>query len=327
MPGLMKSALCYKYTYPFGMLNNLISFTGLYDFCSEDKDNVGKCEDVYNCKNLNQAIARILQQHGVVEDSTNSTSQSIDYITSLPTTPNGDIDTIQLSQIYSSGAPDYIKSWMKIKSKGLGYPNSNAEFGCSADIDQLSTTSISITTDITDDTATEILNKINSHIDEHQSSLGFSHPGILASARNDIKNHDGLVTHIKEKTMSIIRQSQSARQSLTYIDNYRKCGPDGKSGTNISQEINLESVSKNIVKTTIQQMMKNDTNIRISSKVRISNTSDRIIFFSLLFNILFIYLTYLIFTNVNGTYMKFIVYFIIIIFVFIMLYISKNNLL
>ena len=64
MPGLIKSSLCYKYSYPLGMINNLIS--GIYDFCSEDTSKEGKCDEketIMDCHNLNQSVARIVKNH------------------------------------------------------------------------------------------------------------------------------------------------------------------------------------------------------------------------------------------------------------------------
>lgn len=329
MPGLFKSSLCYKYTYPFGMLNSLISSSGVYDFCSVDKDKSGKCEDVSDCDDLNQSIARILEQHFTDIDISNIANQNINYSTSLPTKPDGSMDNIRIAQLsVDPNPPDYIKNFMKIEGKkGIGYPSPSAEFGCSANINQTIKMLSSEATDIDEGTSTKILNKINSKIDEHQSMTGFSDTGIFSSFRNQLKNHGLLESHIREKTNSIIRQSQTARQNITYIDNYRKCGrdKDGKPvGANVVQNIDFQSVAKNVIKTTIDQMMKNDENLRISSQISISKTSDRVVFFSFLLNILFIYLTFKLFTSDSKLYIKLIIYFGILIFVFAMLYISKN---
>ena len=320
MPGLMKSALCYKYTYPIGMLNFMLS--GGYDFCSEDKENIGKCEDVLNCDNLNQSIATILKQHFTSSSTSQSSNQTITYGTNISFDSTPDEIQAYKNQYQSGESPGYMKSWKKMKEL-------DDEFGCSANIEQIAMLSTSTVRDISDDIAKEMLNKINSRVDEHLSENGFSDEGIKVSAKSRLANHSALISHIKTKTKSIITQSQVGKQSITYIDNYRKCGKDKQGnpiGPHISESITFKSVSKNIVKSTIQQMMKNDTNLKISSKVSISKTSDRIMFFSLIFNILFVYFTFKLFSSEQKIYMKFLIYFSSLVITFILLYISKNNL-
>ena len=80
-----------------------------------------------------------------------------------------------------------------------------------------------------------------------------------------MRSHSDLISHIRTKTTSIIDQVTNSRQRINYIDYYQKCGLDSKgnlTGGNVKQEITQNSITKNIIKSTIQQMMKNDDKLK-----------------------------------------------------------------
>jgi len=283
MPSLTKSSICYEYSYPFGMLNSLIRLIFKTNLCSKDTDIEGKCEDISNCEDLNQDIATILEEHQIINNSTQICSQGILY-----TEINGD----------DPETPNSILSDLDSKGIDVGSGTKDQEFNCRANISQICTEFSANSNDIDDRISSKILNKINSKIDEHQEELGYSPNAVATSSRNTMKNDTELISHITTKTKSIIDQSQNASQKITYSDSYRKCGVNKKGepvGSNISQKIDLKSVSKNIVKTTVQQLMKNDVDLRLSSNTKITKVTDRIMFFSLLTSVLFGFLTYKLF--------------------------------
>tara|TARA_B110000967_G_scaffold207514_1_gene257089 strand:+ start:3022 stop:3906 length:885 start_codon:yes stop_codon:yes gene_type:complete len=264
------------------MLNSLIRLIFKTNLCSKDTDIEGKCEDISNCEDLNQDIATILEEHQIINNSTQICSQAIFY-TELGTGPGGSNPII-----------------LDLDSKGIDVDSGtkDQEFNCRANISQICTEFSANSNDIDDRISSKILNKINSKIDEHQEELGYSPNAVATSSRNTMKNDTELISHITTKTKSIIDQSQNASQKITYSDSYRKCGVNKKGepvGSNISQKIDLKSVSKNIVKTTVQQLMKNDVDLRLSSNTKITKVTDRIMFFSLLTSVLFGFLTYKLF--------------------------------
>jgi len=305
MPGLIKSSFCYKYTYPVGMVNTLISFFG-YDFCSEDTSVSEPCDEVSNCNDLNQAIGVILKQHITINNSSQNSSL---LIYEPPPT-----DYLQILA-WKGQHPDLYKTTDGYK-----------EFGCDSIQSQRSSQIVSQSDQITEGQATEILNNINDKVDEHLSQKGFSESMVLASAKNRVDNHSALLTHLKTKTTSIIKQNMNAREKITYIDNYQKCGlKDGKPvGNTLSQEIKMESISKNIVKSTVQQMMKNDDTLKISSRVRVTKTEDRIVFFSFLISIIFVAITYSLFVDGPCLGISLTIYLGIFVFIFGILYMEKK---
>jgi hypothetical protein len=309
MPGLIKSSFCYKYTYPFGMLNYLMSY--VYDFCSEDSSNKSDCKDVANCNDLNQAIARILQQHNIISNTEQISSQQISQ-QSPEETPR------EINLFYGHHSDLFNKD-----------ENNYQEFGCSPNLSQVSTQVSSSSNQITDSQASDILNEINNSVNENLRQNGFAEPTILASVQNRVRNHSDLISHIRTKTTSIIDQVTNNRQRINYIDYYQKCGLDSNgdlTGGNVSQEITQNSIAKNIIKSTIQQMMKNDDTLKISSTINVSKTQDRIVFFSFIISLLFIYLTYSLFIGDGHPSLGIglLIYFGIIIFVFGILYMEKK---
>lgn len=311
MPGLIKSSFCYKYTYPFGMLNYLISY--VYDFCSENSSNKSDCKDVVNCNDLNQAIARILQQHNIITNTEQISSQQInqpdandiEYATKIATIRS------QHSELFNKDENNY------------------QEFGCSPNLSQVSTQVSSSSNQITDSQATEILNEINNSVKENLRQNGFAESTILAAEQNRMRNHSDLISHIRTKTTSIIDQVTNNRQRINYIDYYKKCGLDSNgnlTGGNVSQQITQNSITKNIIKSTIQQMMKNDDTLKISSTINVSKTQDRIVFFSFIISLIFIYITYSLFIGDGHPSLGIglLIYFGIIIFVFGILYMEKK---
>ena len=309
MPGLIKSSFCYKYTYPFGMLNYLIGLSG-FDFCSDNSSNASDCKDVANCNDLNQAIARILQQHNIITNTEQISSQQINQPDAIEYATNIAKITSQHSELFDPSNP-------------------NREFGCSANMSQVSTQVSSSSNQITDSQATEILNKINNSVNENLRQNGFAEPTILASVQNRMRNHSDLISHIRTKTTSIIDQVTNNRQRINYIDYYQKCGLDSNgnlTGGNVSQQITQNSITKNIIKSTIQQMMKNDDTLKISSTINVSKTQDRIVFFSFIISLIFIYITYSLFIGDGHPSLGIglLIYFGIIIFVFGILYMEKK---
>jgi hypothetical protein len=310
MPGLIKSSFCYKYTYPFGMLNYLIGLSG-FNFCSDDSRNASDCKDVTNCNDLNQAIARILQQHNIITNTEQSSSQIIDQ-------PSPEETPQSIFVFYGQHDDLFNKD-----------ENNYQEFGCSPNMSQVSTQVSSSSNQITDSQASDILNEINNSVNENLKQNGFAEPTILASVQNRVRNHSDLISHIRTKTTSIIDQVTNNRQRINYIDYYQKCGLDSNgnlTGGNISQEITQNSIAKNIIKSTIQQMMKNDDTLKISSTINVSKTQDRIVFFSFIISLLFIYLTYSLFISDGHPSLGIglLIYFGIIIFVFGILYMEKK---
>jgi len=309
MPGLIKSSFCYKYTYPFGMLNHLMSY--VYDFCSEDSSNKSDCKDVTNCNDLNQAIARILQQHNIITNTEQISSQQISQ-QSPEETPR------EINLFYGHHSDLFNKD-----------ENNYQEFGCSPNLSQVSTQVSSSSNQITDSQASDILNEINNSVNENLKQNGFAEPTILASVQNRVRNHSDLISHIRTKTTSIIDQVTNNRQRINYIDYYQKCGLDSNgnlTGGNVEQEITQNSIAKNIIKSTIQQMMKNDDTLKISSTINVSKTQDRIVFFSFIISLIFIYLTYSLFIGDGHPSLGIglLIYFGIIIFVFGILYMEKK---
>ena len=309
MPGLIKSSFCYKYTYPFGMLNYLMSY--VHDFCSDDSSNKSDCKDVTNCNDLNQAIARILQQHNIITNTEQSSSQIIDQPSPQETPQSIFVFYGQHDDLFNKDENNY------------------QEFGCSPNMSQVSTQVSSSSNQITDSQASDILNEINDHVNEHLRQNGFAESTVLAAEQNRVRNHSDLISHIRTKTTSIIDQVTNNRQRINYIDYYQKCGLDSNgnlTGGNISQEITQNSIAKNIIKSTIQQMMKNDDTLKISSTINVSKTQDRIVFFSFIISLLFIYLTYSLFIGDGHPSLGIglLIYFGIIIFVFGILYMEKK---
>jgi len=322
MPGLIRSAICYEYTFPFGMINYLIS--PLYDFCSDDIDIKGKCEDVENCDDLNQSIANLLHSDENIITSNEISNQEI----IVGYDPIHDQERI--SEVYglnpvNTELHERWKTQLPDSSTGAGLKDKNGHylFGCIPSITQATTQSFSATKDISYDTARDMVNHVNSAINEHQENLGIPHSDIYNSHRNQTDNQTLLITKVTQDTKEIITQSQNVAQKIIYIDNYGKCGPKGVS-THILQEITMNDIAKNIIQSTLKQMMKNDDTLKITSTMKITNVSDRMIFFSLLISILMIYTTYKIFKG-KELKMALLIYFSFIIFSFILLYVSKET--
>ena len=314
MPGLIKSSICYEYSYPFGMINSIINYIFKYNICSDDSDITGGCEDIMDCEDLNTDIANILQQHMTINNSRSISSQSINY-TFTGAVPGGDV-------------PNQILVDLGNKGINVSQGDKNQEFGCNSNISQLSTEISANSDEMNDRISSEILNKINSKIDKHQEQLGYSPNAIATSVRNTMKNNNALLSHITTKTKSFIEQSQISTQKINYIDNYRKCGINDKGdivGNNIAQKVDIKSISRNIVKTTIQQLMKNDVDLRYSTSTKITKVTSRIIFFSLLLNLIFGFLTYKLFTTKLDKKFKIMIYISVLITGMIILYAIKKE--
>lgn len=371
MPGLFKNAICYKYTFPLGMINNLISMSG-FDFCTDDVTDTS----LKDIEDVNQAVSNLLTDSNIIEDQTQSISQTVtvnpapDQHPDYPDYPEDHVMPLEV-EYGMDGDGEWSFLTKQKEGKNLFDPTK-----CSPQITQTATQISKVNEEISETNSKDIIDTIEEHAKEVMKKAGASDEDLRIFTQDNISNHSQMVDELKVKTNSVIQQYQSSAQNITYIDNYGVCGRTCKqrnnneelpqdlecafdppnydkddcalrnkdtgekisndnscvyekygSGTKINQESIQKSIARNIVKTVLNSMMKNSGNIDLTSTTKITVVSDRIIFFSFLFNVISIVLTYTLFKHFyekQNIKIAFFIYFFIIIISFILLYLTKN---
>jgi len=367
MPGLFKNAICYKYTFPLGMINNLISMSG-FDFCTDDVTDTS----LKDIEDVNQAVSRLIKNSVIINDQTQSISQTVTVNPRADDHPDDPEDHVMPLEV-DLGSAGYEGEWSFLSKQKEG----KDLFNCEPQISQMATQISEVNVQNIQEHSQEITDIIEEHAKEVMKRAGASDEDLRIFTQDNISNHSQMVDDLIVKTNSVIQQYQTSAQNIIYIDNYGVCGRTCKqrnnneelgqdlecafdlpnydeddcalrnkktgrkesndnnscvyekygSGTKINQESMQKSIARNIVKTVLNSMMKNSGNIDLTSTTKITVVSDRIIFFSFLFNVISIILTYTLFKHFyekQNIKIAFFIYFFIIIISFILLYLTKN---
>ena len=103
------------------------------------------------------------------------------------------------------------------------------------------------------------------------------------------ENRNLLLSNIKNQITNISNMVSQNSSSINYKDNWGICNKDGEANT-IRQTTDVNFLSNNIIKTTTELMMKNNTKIKSSINVTINRVSYRVAFTAFLLNFVCIYI-------------------------------------
>jgi hypothetical protein len=310
MPNYLTNVMCYDFTFPIGMINSLIT---TIDFCSDISTDSAELSNKNTSFNsslktgskidiLNQSITNLIQDN-FSEQSISQTASNYAEIK----TPHGMGDengcmncghtpTKEQQDNYSvlsenQNAPYQLPS----RKFGSHKVKKGGSYFCDPIIKQNSTLQAVQLTDISTDVKQKIINKITGHVKDTLSERGSSKENMDISVGIIANIHDQLIENIDTSVHQITDQDVNVNLDLTYIDNYGVCGinEDGKSiGKVITQENDIKAISKNIINTTIDTIMENDTSIEAESNVTINNITNRIVFGSILWDLICLIILY-----------------------------------
>tara|TARA_B100000902_G_scaffold102976_1_gene105321 strand:- start:593 stop:1606 length:1014 start_codon:yes stop_codon:yes gene_type:complete len=170
-----------------------------------------------------------------------------------------------------------------------------AVFHCPPRVQQVTNIEVFDFTSTIENDIESMVNDIESHVTNEMKQNGVSDGGINALVSNNIKIKASLKENMKRVMIQSNQQNIDIAQGLTYIDRYGYCDNTGESsqGRLLKQTIDLRAIAVNIINTTTQQMMNNTVNVSSKSTVVVDRVQNyRVIFFSLVWNIVCLYLSF-----------------------------------
>ena len=143
-----------------------------------------------------------------------------------------------------------------------------------------------------------------------KGNLGAKQVAIRASVKSMDKIHNTLVNNVSESIHQTTNQLSISSSNINYVDRYGVCDietdPDSDNYTNVKgktlyQTSHLETHSKNIINNSINIIMKNEETVNIFNSIKVNRINNVIVFFSLLMNLIWIYLFYKLFKKLFGS--------------------------
>lgn len=280
---------------------------------------------------LNQGIQDILSETYNLNTQTISSSVSA-TVKSFTIDDDGEVTTI-LSQSEDPNN-EYLQFIRNYKTEKLGDDGNIyliKEFGCTPPtIDQVQEINVYSISELNYTSFERIISEVSASI---ENTFAETDSDIPSSTYTSVLTDNRIKNMIKQKIDSMITnissQTINTELELEYIDRYGKCIYDytekGLLKTNtdkhtcnlqrdldipdyihgvctgtpnkLKQSVNIEVISKNIIDITIGLVLETTNNVDTESKVKINRvTNHRAIVVSLLFNVIFIYLLFKLFS-------------------------------
>ena len=298
----IKDVICAPYSFPIGLINSkkaldFCSVTTTKDLDIKDVSDVNRvftgrigtgrrdASTFTNYEVLSQAIQNILRR-----------IKTSDQVTiSAQNTANIDADFVDVNDLgYSQMLQNLTK---KVKGDDGRYYDVSV-YACPPSVDQITTINVDKYEDITEEDYEEIFNEIEINVENTLVEQGSDIPsdtrvGVLSS--NLVRNQ--LMADIREKITSATEQNINIIQSLNYRDQYGMCeqkmdeGIPYSTGKKLKQSIEIDVLAKNIIHSSAKIIMNNKVDIHSKTTLTIQRiTNYRIIVFSLLWNVIVVYL-------------------------------------
>jgi len=306
MPNYLTNVMCYDFTFPIGMINSLIT---TIDFCSDiSTDSTDLSNDNTDFKSalktgsdidvLNESITHTLihnfQQQHISQTTTNKAviknphglGDENGCLTCGHNPTKAQLDNF--SVLSENENTPY-----KLPTRNVG-SNPVKSYFCDTRIDQTSNQTLTKIAEISTEVKHDIIDQITGHISDTLSKRGSSKDNIDATIKVISNVHNKLVENIDTSVNQITDQDINVILDITYIDNYGVCAiENGKStGKIIKQKNDVKTISKNIINTTIDIIMENDVSIDSETNTVINNITNRIVFGSILWNLLSLLIIY-----------------------------------
>ena len=323
--GKFMKLMCIPYTIPLGIINQYVY---PIDICySEKKQDLtfeGNTEDatvmggrigtqqndlnnVSEYSNVNRNVMRILENNKQISTVSASSVNAADISCDFDKR-EGDKD---FKNMYKTA-----NTWRK--HKGIDF----SAYHCCPKVNQTGNITITQISDMSSQQVNEIKNEINTHVENTLKETGVGEVDMDASVKSDNEIQNDVYKNIQNQIFQANIQNVMITQGLTYIDRYGMCDPKTveeippneianlspelqqacknkkcgyAEGKTLKQTIDISTLSKNIINTSAEIMMENNSSIKQTTEVRVNRVGNyRLLVVSFLWNIIMIYLSYFI---------------------------------
>ena len=267
-----RDIICYHTSFPIGMISSLFPISACYDNTENNLDI--KSED--GSLNENNQV-----DHGDVLSGTKLEVLNQTFTNML----SSNSQTTDIKQIINQDVVincDFID----IEDSGLiNKKNSKDQqmYGCCPVFRQEAVEKIVVISEITEEQQVEMVNKIKAKVTDTLREQGKDQVAIDAHVENMNKVQNTLITNVQSKISQFISQQSVSEQEISYTDNIGMCY-NGEPRV-MEQKSVLESLSMNIITTSIDILMKNDVGIIAETDTTVVRISKWNILGSMVLNI------------------------------------------
>ena len=175
----------------------------------------------------------------------------------------------------------------KVNSKG------QPMYGCCPYFSQEAVEKIVVVNEVNEDQKIEMVNKIKAKVTDNLKTQGRTDVDIKARVDNMNRIQSTLISNVDSKVSQFISQQSVSDQEIVYKDNMGVCF-EGAPRV-MEQKSILESLSMNIITSTIDIIMKNDTKIKSTTDTTMTGISNWVILGSMIVDIICFIICYFIF--------------------------------
>ena len=317
-----KGAICAPYSIPLGYLNynNYITIDACYESVSASKKvqehtNGVKSTGVHRMvglkkpgfsstnrmKVVNSNVVEILNENITMKSQNQEIIQDVNNNFGLARI-GAKLDNENNIVMNEQGPwSDYdIQKMNEMKWNHNGYVMQG--YNCEAEVDQTATLEIIGNQSINEEVIEEISNEVTGGLEAEllDSAPAYADPRTLQIQMDTLSEVKNLIkVNITNKINQFIEQNSSIGQKIIYEDNYGVCDPvkyDERGtyvGTTIRQSAKITSLASNSINSSVDVVIDNTTTVNSKNSAKITKILEyRIIVFSFLWNILYIYMLY-----------------------------------
>lgn len=323
--GKFMKLMCVPYTIPLGIINQYVfpidicysekkqdlSYEGNTEEATVQGGSIGSRQNDLNnvsqYSNVNRNVMRILEQNKQISTVSSSSVNAADISCDFHKR-EGDED---FKNMYKTA-----NTWRKHKNLDF------SAYHCCPKVNQTGNITITQISDLSSQQVNEIKNEINNHIEYTLKEAGVGEVNMNAGVKSNNEIQNDVYKNIQNQIFQSNNQNVMITQGLTYIDRYGMCDPTTveeippnelanlspelkeacknkkcayAEGKTLKQTIDISTLSKNIINTSVDIIMENNSEIKQKTEVRVNRVGNyRLLVLSFLWNIIIIYLSYFI---------------------------------
>mgnify|MGYP005644574007 CR=1 FL=1 len=289
MPGLFINTICNPIAFPIGIINNMIyTIPFCYDETEskldKEKQKVTDSESLSKFM-LDQVSGDYIKTGSKVQILNNDIHNVI----------QNHAQTESVSQDSTIHANINLDFTIQPELSELKYPETDIPmYNCFTRVNQKGYLKITAMNNFSDIQKEEIVNKVKAHVSDNLKEMGAEEVDIDANVTTMNKIDNLLINNVTNEVNQIITQNSVISTGLNYTDHYGVCDTNG--GPKVLEQKNeLETISKNIIKSTIKTIMENDNVIKTINNIKINRVDRTSIFFAILLDIFCIFICYYLF--------------------------------
>ena len=280
MPNLFINTFCNPVSFPIGNINYFVDIPFCFDETSDKID-----EDK---ENIDALSSFVMDDTSGTDIKTGSKLNILNR--EITDSIQNNLEVVSISQDVHMNAHIDGRGFARTPElDGITYSNNNKMYHCHPVVHQVANLEITHGSVIDNDKQEEVVNKITAHVTDNLKEMGADSVDIDATLESINKIHNILISNVSTTTTQFINQQSVTSTNLTYIDQYGVCNKDGTPKV-LTQKSNLDTLSMNIIKSTINTIMNNEDVVKTVNNIKIYRVDNTSTFFAILLDLLCLFI-------------------------------------